>query len=312
MKKAILLFPFIALSTLFSEQVEIVNEWAEAQNEQGLFSLSSPYRQLQDMLIKQNVFLKAIDKTKSPLFAREEKQSKLKEKLKNLIASGHRAIALSEDPHDKVVFWDLPKDISLSNLKAAPSDRMILFAFDRKTLKMLEDDSALKKAFYKIYTWDDNLVDDRLFFKFHLPSQLKIDEGAPAFTQRKLTMTLAQIHELPSEKVFSLLKECKFVFCDSEISDSEQTMHLMLSAFSSGTIPICFHAKNVQRYIPRQCFIDASEFSSGDELHQYLSNMSEETYATFMQSIKVFLESSEAKEFSLEAFSRTFEEALKS
>jgi hypothetical protein len=77
MKKSFIFYPLLIFSTVFSQQVELINDWDEAAVPEGLFAPSSPYRLLQDMLIKDHIFLKTLDKTTSPIYKTKEKHSKL-------------------------------------------------------------------------------------------------------------------------------------------------------------------------------------------------------------------------------------------
>jgi hypothetical protein len=44
MKKSFIFYPLLIFSTVFSQQVELINDWDEAAVPEGLFAPSSPYR----------------------------------------------------------------------------------------------------------------------------------------------------------------------------------------------------------------------------------------------------------------------------
>ena len=57
----------------------------------------------------------------------------------------------------------------------------------------------------------------------------------------------------------------------------------MLDCFECGIVPIYWGAKDIETYIPRECFIDYSKFKSMDELYQYLISMQESEYIQYIE-----------------------------
>lgn len=76
----------------------------------------------------------------------------------------------------------------------------------------------------------------------------------------------------------------------------------MLDCFECGIVPIYWGAKDIESYIPKDCFIDYSKFENIEELYQYLISMSESEYNKYMDAIKRMLKSDVVDLFSGEAF----------
>ena len=78
----------------------------------------------------------------------------------------------------------------------------------------------------------------------------------------------------------------------------------MLDCFECGIVPIYWGAKDIENYIPKECFIDYSQFKSIEELYQYLISISESKYNQYLDAIKGMLKSDAVNKFSGETFYR--------
>jgi len=67
-------------------------------------------------------------------------------------------------------------------------------------------------------------------------------------------------------------------------------------SFAAGAVPVYLGAKNIQKYIPEECYIDMGAFSFED-MHRYLVSMKEEEWESYRAAIKKFLASDQAKIF---------------
>lgn len=95
---------------------------------------------------------------------------------------------------------------------------------------------------------------------------------------------------LEKYKKIQKLSEYKFAITfDSYTNQNGYISEKIFDAFFSRTVPIYLGANNVTDYIPRQCFIDARDFKSYDELHDYLSTMSEAEYNKRLHAIEKFI-----------------------
>lgn len=83
------------------------------------------------------------------------------------------------------------------------------------------------------------------------------------------------------------------------------------NCFAAGNVPIYWGATNVADYIPKECFIDQRDFASMEELYAYLKQMPKEEYAIYIDNIRSFLSSDQARVFTQEYFDAAFCEAVK-
>ncbi len=70
----------------------------------------------------------------------------------------------------------------------------------------------------------------------------------------------------------------------------------------SGIVPIYYGATNIENFIPKNCFIDYRKFKNFEEMYCYLENISENDYLIYLNNIKNYLKSEEAKLFSVESY----------
>ena len=76
----------------------------------------------------------------------------------------------------------------------------------------------------------------------------------------------------------------------------------MLDCFECGIVPIYWGAKDIEEYIPKECFIDYAQFQSIEELYQYIISMPEGEYNKYVDAIKCMLKSDVVTKFSGETF----------
>lgn len=109
------------------------------------------------------------------------------------------------------------------------------------------------------------------------------------------------------------LKGYKFCYAYENIKDEPGYItEKILNCFQAGCVPIYWGASNVEQYIPKSCFISRKEFNSEAELYDYIKNMPEDEYNQYLNDIKQYLDSDQAKIFTIENLIATFMDMLNS
>ena len=94
-----------------------------------------------------------------------------------------------DDP-DSIIFFDLSDDVF--NLSAYEKEKAILFLWEPPSVKPVNYDTQYHHYFSKIFTWNDSLVDNKKYFKFHYPQpELKMIDNIIDFDQKKLCTLIA-------------------------------------------------------------------------------------------------------------------------
>ena len=98
-------------------------------------------------------------------------------------------------------------------------------------------------------------------------------------------------HLSQSEKC-KVISKYKFIISyDSMINQNGYISEKIFDAFKAKTVPIYWGASNIEKYIPKECFIDKRKFKTYEELYDFITNMTEEEYENYIQAIEKYLQS---------------------
>ncbi len=106
----------------------------------------------------------------------------------------------------KIIIFDLISDHKLGSLSFQPPEKLSLFLWEPPSTVPENYDTNKHKLFSKIYTWNDDLVDNKKYFKFYYPSAVQMIPNPTPFAERKLCTLVARNktsshpHELYSER----------------------------------------------------------------------------------------------------------------
>lgn len=113
-----------------------------------------------------------------------------------------------------------------------------------------------------------------------------------------------------------IFRSHKFNYCyDNWNNNIHYISEKIQRCFNNLCVPIYLGCKNITDYIPADTFIDARNFSSIEDIHAYISTMDEETWMGYINAIRRFILSDQAKKFTRENLAKrlveTVEEVLK-
>lgn len=156
----ILLFTPLILSAAYRErakQVDLVHNWTADPNDQN-FAESGLLKPLNDLLKLKQTSLKITD------LSNEKDSNDLK----------------------YVVVWNKPGYLKNKTLAKFPRKKAILYMWEPRTVQKDLYTQKFTSQFKRIYTWDDDLVDNKKFFKFYYPALQPMQPNLPSFEERKL------------------------------------------------------------------------------------------------------------------------------
>lgn len=273
-------------------------------------------------------------------------------------------------------------DISTIVIYNGLTQKFIDFGYKKSYLLAIESthvdpmsfDKEYHQYFKKIFTWNDDLIDNKKYFKvnyaFDIPKTIPKN-----FVGKKLCCTIAgnksanHLDELYTKRVdfirwfekhhpeefdlygtgwnryrfkgikvirvlnkvpcmpelfaklrsqiypsykglidskFETMQNYKFAICYENIKDQNGYItEKVFDCFFAGCVPIYWGAKNVTEHIPKECFIDKRKFESFEEIYEYIKNMDERTYMSYLDAIEEFLNSSKVDPFRAETFANT-------
>lgn len=109
----------------------------------------------------------------------------------------------------------------------------------------------------------------------------------------------------------AVLKKYKFSICYENIKNIKGYItEKIFDCFQAGVVPIYWGASNVKDYIPSNCFIAREDFPTLRSLVRYLKNMKKQEYNHYLDNIRAYLNSCQAKQFSNEAFANSLLNSL--
>jgi len=128
---------------------------------------------------------------------------------------------------------------------------------------------------------------------------------------RKLFATERPSYRGKVERKKPILEKYKFSICYENARDiNGYITEKIFDCFFAGCVPIYWGADNITTHIPKECFIDKREFDTYEKLYQYMKNMSDEEYMTYLDNIEEFLNSEKSYPFSSEFFTKSIMEVL--
>ncbi|MFI5334248.1 MAG: glycosyltransferase family 10 domain-containing protein [Chlamydiales bacterium] len=168
-------------------------------------------------------------------------QDEVVSKLKNALAESGRTVVLSSlapyipflQKDDKraftlpkevsrVVFWNVGQKFKKLNLSRMPKEKLILFMWEPPTVQKHLYTKKVQEQFAKVYTWDDDLVDNVRVFKFFYPVLHPMIDNRPAFEEKKLcTLINSNRHSKHPQELYSARKQVIDFFEEKKSGDFE-------------------------------------------------------------------------------------------
>ena len=105
------------------------------------------------------------------------------------------------------------------------------------------------------------------------------------------------------ENKWDTMSAYKFVFTFENSGYPNLITEKIFDAIYAGSVPIYFGAPNITDYINSSLFIDYKDFENMENLYDYLINLTDDAYLSYIESGKSFFESLEYHRFSSEHFS---------
>jgi Glycosyltransferase family 10 (fucosyltransferase) C-term len=101
----------------------------------------------------------------------------------------------------------------------------------------------------------------------------------------------------------SAIAQYQFSICYENISAPGYITEKIIECMLAETIPIYLGASDINLFLPRECYIDARQFSDPQELHKFMINLSGNDVLQYLEAGQSFLKSSDGQAHSYEKFS---------
>ena len=192
-------------------------------------------------------------------------------------------------------------NISANKFSNHPSE---LYSERIKAIEFFEGD----KGFFDLYgfNWNESFKFPDIYNFFKLLNNYKILRGLgkilitilKTLSLQRLIFKEYRCYKGIIEDKYSVLKKYKFSICYENVTKIEGYItEKIFDCFKTGTVPIYLGANNIKDYIPESTFIDKRNFSTYNELYNYLISIDEESYSEYQENISNYLKSSRARVF---------------
>lgn len=116
--------------------------------------------------------------------------------------------------------------------------------------------------------------------------------------------------EIPGDDKWDVLIKYKFTICYENSTPDGYVTERLADAFSSGCIPVYLGPENIEELIPKSCFINRKDFKSYNDLYQYMKNIDESTYQTYLKNFRKFFDSPQVQSFSSDYLAKRIVERI--
>lgn len=257
----------------------------------------------------------------------------------------------------KYVYFDLPYPLPsyfpIWKLIFLNTKKNILVCHENPTINPFNYMKIFHNLFTKVYTWNDDLIDNKKYFKMRLPQHTFKFNTAPVNFEKKKFLILINTNKLSffpfeimstfgrqlySERIkaieffeknipnkfflygrgwnkpkkynliemligykkystykgevkdkLKLLSNFKYCICFENFIAPGYITEKIFDCFKTKCVPIYLGASNIEKYIPKNCFIDFRDFLNYEKLLNFLYKIDENQYNRYIENIEKLL-----------------------
>lgn len=169
------------------------------------------------------------------------------------------------------IFWGVGQNVEKIDFRKLPKEKLILFTWEPPTTCKKIHSPSFFAHFHKVFTWNDELVDNKKFFKFCYPVLKPMREKLISFNKRKLcTLISSRLSSDYPNEIYSEREKAIRFFENNHLQDFDLygrfwgkrkfscykgTVADKLAVMQNYKFCICFeNTKNIQGYITEKIF----------------------------------------------------------
>jgi len=104
--------------------------------------------------------------------------------------------------------------------------------------------------------------------------------------------------------IYDFLKYYQFNFCPENSRFEGYVTEKPINAMLCGSVPIYLGAYDIEKYIPKNCFINCLDFTDAKELVTHIKYMDKSEYEKYRKNMKEFITTNKSKAFSSVTFAK--------
>jgi hypothetical protein len=121
--------------------------------------------------------------------------------------------------------------------------------------------------------------------------------------------TIKKVYKGTLEDKYKKLSEYNFALAFENCELPGYITDKIFDCFYVGTVPIYLGDPDVEKRIPKNCFIDMRDFKNYEELKTFLKSLTESEIKKYKENARLFLESERVELFTKEYFAEIFVDA---
>ncbi|MFA7658005.1 MAG: glycosyltransferase family 10 [Candidatus Gastranaerophilaceae bacterium] len=129
-------------------------------------------------------------------------------------------------------------------------------------------------------------------------------DNLPKEWENRLTKIVKKLNPKPVDNKFEAISNFKFNFCLENLKYKGYITEKIIHSFVVGSIPVYLGAPDVEKYIPKNCFIDLRDFKTNEELFEFMKNLSTEKAQEYIKNGRDFLNSEEGQKYSFKGYAK--------
>ena len=127
-----------------------------------------------------------------------------------------------------------------------------------------------------------------------------------------LNEAIARCYHGVCEDKIATMAQYRFSICFENLRFSGYVTEKIFDCFFAGCIPVYYGAPDIERYVPKEAFIDFRQFNTYDELAAFLAAMTPDQALRYLKAARAFLDSPAFEPFYQDSFAQKLLDALNS
>jgi len=186
-----LIFFILCSSALFTKEIELFVYWSPEMKGQEMFASYGLAKQIREQLLEQKWDIRSWDKELYRPWLLSWKEVKSWQELKWRLGWELPATSPFLPETQYWVFWNLGPYLKHHDFGRLPKEKLVLFLWEPPTVEQQGYEPKMLRQFGKVFTWNDDLVDGKKFFKFYYPVLGGKIDNIPPFEEKKFCALFA-------------------------------------------------------------------------------------------------------------------------
>lgn len=128
--------------------------------------------------------------------------------------------------------------------------------------------------------------------------------------RRRLVIEALNQGPVPPNDKLKVLQRYRFVVSYENTRLPGYISEKLFDCLFAGCVPVYLGEPNIERFVPKECFVNRNNFATDAELGKFLKIMPYSTYARYLEAMKDFLQGIERQKFGSEANARRVSEVI--